>query len=81
MSQITEIECDGCARRTRASVDNAGLPPGWRRLRVIFGRASWTLDVCSAYCASKAVDSTYEKDDRHDAIKAGLHIVSADSGQ
>ena len=79
MSRRVELVCDGCDRRVPRGNRDDSLPEDWRRIHVRHGNRNWTLDVCSAYCASKAVDTTYEHQDRLDAIRMGLRLV--DSGQ
>lgn len=80
MSRRSELVCDGCARAVEWPAGARGRPAGWRRLVVTDGAAvSHTFDVCSAYCASKAVDTTYAEDDKLDAVRAGLRLVSSDS--
>jgi hypothetical protein len=75
VSKVSEIECDGCGRRARASVENAGLPAEWRRLSIHHGIRHWNADVCSPGCASRAVDRTFEKEDREAAERAILRAV------
>jgi hypothetical protein len=61
--KISEICCDGCGHKVEWFC-KASRPPDWRKLRVIDSAGKqFIFDVCSPRCASKAVDSTYEKDD------------------
>ncbi len=52
-----------------------GLPPDWRRLVIRHGLRNWTMDVCSPRCASRAVDRTYEAEDRREAVRHGLRAL------
>lgn len=75
MSKIVEIQCDGCKRREPLRVGDGGLPDGWRRLQIGQGNRHWRADVCSPRCASKAVDATYERDDRQELERHGLRAL------
>jgi len=49
---------------------------GWRSLNVGRpGGGSWHLDICSPRCASRAVDSTYEDEDREALERRGLRVL------
>jgi hypothetical protein len=71
VTKITELICDGCEKRA----PSAELPSDWRRLTIRHGLRSWTADVCSPFCASRAVDRTYEAEDRREAVRRGLRAV------
>lgn len=67
--RVQELECDGCGKKVEWWCRD-GRPEDWRKLRVVDGIGKQSIfDVCSPRCASKAVDSTYEKSDRLDAMR------------
>ncbi len=78
MSKITEHICDGCGARASAVFARGrtiGLPADWRRLHISHGTRAWRVDVCSPRCAGKAVDATYEAEDRQDVERHGLRAL------
>ena len=63
VSTVREAECDGCGKR--APMRGVSLPFGWRSVNIGRpGGGSWHRDICGPSCASRAVDSTYEDEDR-----------------
>jgi hypothetical protein len=71
MSKITEIICDGCGKAAEWK-HGGGRPRDWRRLHITGdGNRQWVYDICSPRCASRAMDSTYEDEDRQE-IKSDL---------
>lgn len=77
MTAIREVECDGCGNRENAlGREGRQLPAGWRSLNIGRpGGGSWHRDVCSPRCAARAVDSTYEDEDRQTAERHGLRAL------
>jgi hypothetical protein len=76
VSKLEALICDGCGKTIEWKGLRNGRPRDWRALHVTDANgASRRFDVCSAYCASKAVDKTYEREDGEVAERAGLTVV------